>query len=73
MQRIAEMEWDTEGVLPVSFAPLINGKDEKKESPQFIEIRKLIVMFNIVLFLYPSVGAIINSFGHSQLPPPVQL
>lgn len=41
MWRIGETEWDVEGVLPVSFAPLINCKEEKKELPQFIEIRKL--------------------------------
>ena len=40
MWRIGETEWDVEGVLPVSFAPLINGKEEKKELSQFIEIRK---------------------------------
>ena len=40
MRRTGDTEWDIEGLLPVSFAPLINCKEEKKEFPQFIEIRK---------------------------------
>lgn len=41
MRRISETEWDTEGVLPVSFAPLISCKEAKKGLEPFIEIRKL--------------------------------
>jgi len=37
MRRIGENQWDIEGVLPVSFAPLIDCKEEK-ELLQFIEI-----------------------------------
>ena len=40
MRRTGDTEWDIEGLLPVSFAPLINCKEDKKEFPQFIEIRK---------------------------------
>lgn len=40
MRRIDENEWDVEGVLPVSFAPLVNCEEERKELSQFIEIRK---------------------------------
>ena len=43
MQRIGETEWESDGILPVSFAPLINCKEDSKELlAQFIEIRKLI-------------------------------
>lgn len=38
MRRTGDTEWDIEGLLPVSFAPLINCKDDKKDFPQFIEI-----------------------------------
>jgi len=38
MRRIGETEWDTEGVLPVSFAPLISCKEMKKGLEPFIEI-----------------------------------
>lgn len=37
MHRVGESEWDVEGVLPVSFAPLINCK-EKNDLLKFIEI-----------------------------------
>lgn len=38
MRHIDENEWDVEGVLPVSFAPLVNCEEERKELSQFIEI-----------------------------------
>ena len=45
MQRIGEAEWESDGILPVSFAPLINCKEDSKDLlEQFIEIRKFIYL-----------------------------
>ena len=41
LRRIRETDWDMEDVLPVSFAPLMNCKENMKAPPRFIEIRKL--------------------------------
>ena len=42
LRRIRETDWDMEDVLPVSFAPLMNCKENMKAPPRFIEIRKFI-------------------------------
>lgn len=38
MRHIGQSEWDIEGVLPVSFAPLIDCKDKNRHLLKYIEI-----------------------------------
>ena len=38
MRHVGTTEWDTESVLPVSFAPLISCREDTKQMLQAIEI-----------------------------------